>query len=73
MYIWRTKSGKRIPVKDMTTEHIINTLNCIEDERIKFSINLGYFEDNDCQIIEENNIAKERWIKIFNEELDRRR
>lgn len=71
-YIWKTQNGTNIKVKDMTTKHILNTLKCIEDGRIRFTINLGWFEDNDFQIIDENDIAKERWIKIFNDELERR-
>lgn len=70
--IWKTQNGNKIKVKDMTTSHILNTLKCIEDGRIKFMINLGWFEDNDFEIIEEDDIRKERWIRIFNEELERR-
>lgn len=71
--IWTTQNGVRIKVKDMTTQHILNTLKCIEERRIVFLIDLGYLEDNDCKIIDENDIEKERWIKIFNEELERRK
>lgn len=70
--IWKTQNGNKIKVKDMTTSHILNTLKCIEDGRIKFMINLGWLEDNDFEIIEEDDIRKERWIRIFNEELERR-
>lgn len=71
-HTWTTQNGANIKVKDMTTTHILNTLRCIEDGRIKFTINLGWAEDNDFQMIEEDDIRKERWIKIFNEELKRR-
>lgn len=72
-YTWKTQTGASIKVKDMTTTHILNTLRCIEDGRIKFIISLGWAEDNDFQIIEENDIQKDKWIKIFNEELKKRR
>lgn len=71
--IWTTQNGRKINVKDMTTQHILNTLKCIEERRIIFLIDLGYLEDNDCKIIDENDIKKERWIKIFKEELKRRK
>lgn len=71
--VWTTQNGTKINVKDMTTKHILNTLKCIEEGRIVFLIDLGYLEDNDCKIIDENDIKKERWIKIFNEELERRK
>lgn len=71
--IWTTQNGTKINVKDMTIKHILNTLKCIEEERIVFLIDLGYLEDNDCKIIDENDIEKERWIKIFEEELERRK
>lgn len=71
-HIWITQNGNEIKVKDMTTTHILNTLKCIEEGRIQFTINLGWAEDNDYQIIDEDDISKERWIKIFNDELERR-
>ena len=71
--IWTTQNETKINVKDMTTKHILNTLKCIEDGRVVFLIDLGYLEDNDCKIIDENDIEKERWIKIFKEELERRK
>ena len=67
--IWTCKNGKKINVKDMTTEHIENCINALEEGRINFIINLGYLEDNDCQIFEEDEEKKNRWIKIFKEEL----
>lgn len=71
--IWTTKNGEEIRVKDMTTTHILNTLKCIEDGRIRFTINLGWFEDNDFQIIDEDTEKKEKWIKIFEKELEERK
>lgn len=66
--IWTTQNGTKIKVKDMTTQHILNTLRCIEEGKITFLIDLGYLEDNDCKIIDEDDIKKENWIRIFNAE-----
>lgn len=71
--IWIPRKGTKINVRDMTTQHILNTLKCIEERRIIFLMDLGYLEDNDCKIIDENDIEKEHWIKIFKEELKRRK
>lgn len=71
--IWTTQNGIKINVKDMTTKHILNTLKCIEEERIQFIINMGWAQDNDYQEYDENIGEKERWIKIFEEELERRK
>ena len=71
-YIWTTRDGKKIKVKDMTTEHIKNTIKCIEDGRIQFTINLGYFEDNDFQVIDEDTTKKYEWLEIFKQELQNR-
>ncbi|MDO4391800.1 MAG: hypothetical protein Q4C11_01700 [Clostridium sp.] len=71
-HIWITQNGNKMKVKNMTTQHIINTLKCIEDGRIQFIINMGWAQDNDYQEFDENTKAKERWIKIFNDELERR-
>lgn len=70
--IWTTKDGKKIKVKDMTTEHIKNTIKCIEDGRIQFTINLGWAEDNDYQIIDEDTSTKYKWLEVFNQELQNR-
>ena len=71
--IWTTQNGIKIDVKDMTTTHILNTLKCIEEGRIQFIINMGWAQDNDYQEYDENIGEKERWIKIFKEELERRK
>lgn len=72
-HTWTTQNGNKIKVKDMTTTHILNTIKCIEDERINFIINMGWAEDNDYQMYDEDTEEKERWIKIFNKELERRK
>lgn len=71
--IWTTKDYRQIKVKDMTTKHIQNTIRAIEEGRILFKINLGWFEDNDFQIIDEDTEKKEHWLDIFYKELERRK
>lgn len=71
--IWTTKDYKQIKVKDMTTKHIQNTIRAIEENRILFKINLGWFEDNDFQIIDEDTERKEHWLDIFYKELESRK
>ena len=44
----------------------------IEEGKIVFKINLGWFEDNDFQIIDEDTEKKEYWLNIFYKELERR-
>ncbi len=70
--IWETKDGIKIKVKDMTTQHILNCIKCIEEGRINFIIN-RWAEDNDFQMYDEDTETKERWIEIFNKELERRK
>ena len=71
--VWTTKEGKQIAVKDMTTQHIKNTIKAIEEGRICFTINLGWFDDNDFQVIDEDVERKERWLNIFYNELETRK
>lgn len=71
--IWTTQNGTKINVKDMTTKHILNTLKCIEDGRIQFIINMGWATDNDYQEFDEDVERRDHWIKIFEEELERRK
>ena len=70
--IWETKDGIKIKVKDMATQHILNCIKCIEESRINFIINMGWAEDNDYQMYDEDTEEKERWIRIFRDELERR-
>ena len=70
--IWTTQNGTKINVKDMTTQHILNTLKCIENRKILFVVR-RYEEDNDFETFDENIRVKERWIKIFKEELEKRK
>lgn len=71
-HIWTTQNGTKIKVKDMTTQHIKNCIRCIEEGRINFIINMGWAEDNDYQMYDEDTEKKEKWIKIFKDELERR-
>ncbi len=70
---WKTRDGNKIKVKDMTTQHIRNCIRCLEEGRINFIINMGWAEDNDYQEFDEDIEEKERWIKIFNKELGKRK
>ena len=70
--IWTTRNGNKIKVKDMTTQHIRNCIKCIGNGRIDFVINMGWAEDNDYQEFDEDTEEKERWINIFESELERR-
>lgn len=71
-HIWTTQNGNKIKVKDMTIQHIKNCIRCIEEGRINFIINMGWAEDNDYQMYDEDTEEKERWIKIFRDEFERR-
>lgn len=70
--IWKTRNGKEIKVKDMATSHILNCIRCIEEGRIQFIVNVGWAQDNDYIEYIDDDFARERWIKIFNKELERR-
>ena len=72
MEYWKTKNGDRIKIKDMTTQHIKNTIKAIEEGRINFLINLGWEEDNDFQIIDEDTERKKYWLDVFYDELKKR-
>ena len=72
MEYWKTKNGDKIKIKDMTTQHIKNTIKAIEEGRINFLINLGWAEDNDFQIIDEDTERKEYWLDVFYDELKKR-
>ncbi|MFR8144773.1 MAG: hypothetical protein ACLU84_06835 [Clostridia bacterium] len=72
-HIWTTQNGDEIKVKDMTSQHILNCIKCIEEGRINFIINMGWAEENDYQEFDEDTERKEQWIKIFNNELKRRK
>ena len=70
--IWITKNGEKIAVKDMSTQHILNCIKAIKEEKIIFVTNTGYAPDNDYIEYEENDLGRERWIKTFENELKKR-
>ena len=55
-HIWETAYGQEIPVREMETSHINNTIRCWEGKGKK-KIPHGYLG------------GKAKWLKIFNEEL----
>jgi hypothetical protein len=55
-YIWVTARRVQIPVKMMTISHINNTIKCWNGQG-KLHIPAGYLG------------GKEKWLKIFNQEL----
>ncbi len=70
--VWTTQNDTKIKVKDMTIQHIRNCIRCLEEGRINFIINMGWAEDNDYQEFDEDTEEKERWLRIFDNELKRR-
>ena len=70
---WTTRNGEKIAVKDMTTQHIKNTINCLESGRITWYVNGGWAEDNDYQEIIEIDSIKYNWLEVFKKELKRRK
>jgi len=58
-YIWTQANGVEIKVIDMTTNHVQNSLNALINGKIFSS--------------EIDKITKENWIKIFTNELKRRK
>lgn len=57
--IWITAQRVKIPVREMTIKHIKNCINCW-DGRGRLKIPTGYLG------------GKEKWLKIFDEELTNR-
>lgn len=55
-YIWITATNKHIPVKSMTTSHILNCIACWE-HRGNMRIPFDYLG------------GKKKWLKIFKQEL----
>lgn len=60
-YRWKTGSGSNVPVSQMETRHIINTLRCIDGySRTKISF-------------PRNGKGKTAWRRILNDELQLRK
>lgn len=70
--IWTTRDGKKINIKDMTTEQIKNTIKSIKDGTIQFTRVLRWTEDNNYQIIGEDIYRKGNWLIAFEQELEDR-
>lgn len=70
--IWTTRDGNKIKIEDMTSQHILNTIRCIKNEKIGFVVNCGYAMDNDYIEYFEDTETKECWINTFKKELKRR-
>lgn len=72
---WKTKDGKILNIKDMTTEHIKNCIKAIEEERIEVGewIPLGYTCDGDGDGTEYEYLDYSyEYIRAFKEELKKR-
>lgn len=73
--IWRTKDGKEIQIKNMTTQHIKNCIKALKDDKIQVgkTIDIGYTcdGDGDGRIYDFIDCRKE-YIEEFENELKRR-
>lgn len=75
MRYWTTKNGAKIPIKDMTTDHIKNCIKALKEKRIVAGrrVNIDYTCDGDgdgviYDFIDDSN----DYIKEFEKELERR-
>lgn len=60
-YIWTMKDGTKIKIKNMTNEHILNTINMLNK--------LINYSDEENSVLE----VYEYWIHIFTQELKKRK
>ena len=72
---WKTKDGKELLIKDMSTKHIKNCIKAIKEDRVHVGVHLdvGYTGDGDgdgviYQWIDYGN----EYIEAFKDELKRR-
>lgn len=68
---WKNKQGEELPIKDMSTDHIINCLKMIERNIDVYNDSSGpsyYMRELDCKL-QYNDCPQ--WIE-FKEELKRR-
>lgn len=73
--IWRTKDGREIQIKDMTTQHIKNCIKALKEDKIKVGIttDVGYTCDGDGDgIIYDFIDYRKEYIEEFENELKRR-
>lgn len=72
---WKTKEGKELNIKDMTTQHIKNCIKAIQEDRIQVgeTIDIGYTGDGDGDGIMYQWIDYGKdYIRAFEEELKNR-
>lgn len=62
MKIWTTQTGQKIYVKDMSTEHIQNCINGLENGTIEFYTYDGKDEETENE-----------WLKTFEKEINLRK
>ena len=68
--IWKSEDGRRIPIKDLTTAHLINVLKFINDRVDAFIARYGKkgLEYLTFNITQEIRLRKLNRIKIDNQE-----
>ena len=72
---WTMKNGEKIEIEEMTTQHILNSIIAIEDDRIKIGqvVDLGYTGDGAGDGIMYDYIDKSGiYIEEFKKELKKR-
>lgn len=56
IHIWITVKKEKIPVREMSTEHIKNCISCLEGK-------------GNMKLFEKSPGARKKWFKIFKDEL----
>lgn len=72
---WTMKNGEKIEIGEMTTQHILNSIRAIEENRIKIGqvVDLGYTGDGAGDGIMYDYIDKSGiYIEEFKKELKKR-
>lgn len=60
---WITAKRVRIPINEMQTSHIVNCIKCLKGKSIRNTVIPQGWAGN----------TRDKWIKVFQEELDRRK